>query len=150
MTAERAATERDALSLLTAQAVRERATMMLDVGLADGLTHFRIDLARMDDVVDAVLVQQLGEGADVADAHQVIQLLARIREVLAQMVVDRHTQALQLGLENLRDQRHAAAAGRARFGAALEVRDGLRAFDDGRAQLALAHVVARAQHGALD
>jgi hypothetical protein len=49
------ATERDALSLLSAQAVRDRARMMLDLGLRDGLTHFRIDLARLDAVSDAVL-----------------------------------------------------------------------------------------------
>jgi hypothetical protein len=55
VTAELAATERDALSLLTALAVRSRAAMMLDVGLRDGLSHFRIDLARMDDVADAVV-----------------------------------------------------------------------------------------------
>ena len=50
-----AATERNALSLLSAQAVRSRANMLLDIGLADGLKHFRIDLARMDDVADAVI-----------------------------------------------------------------------------------------------
>ena len=55
MTALLAATERDALSLLTAQAVRDRATQMLQIGLNDGLSHFRIDLDRMDDVADAVL-----------------------------------------------------------------------------------------------
>ena len=55
MTAASAATERDALSLLTAQAVRSRAGTMLDVGLSDGLRHFRVDLARMDGVADAVL-----------------------------------------------------------------------------------------------
>jgi hypothetical protein len=55
VTAVLAATERDALSLLTAQAVRERAKMMLDVGLHDDLSHFRIDPGRMDDVADAVL-----------------------------------------------------------------------------------------------
>ena len=55
MTAEVTATERDALSLLTAAAVRSRARMMLDLGLRDGLAHFRIDLDRMDAVADAVL-----------------------------------------------------------------------------------------------
>jgi len=55
VTAASAATERDALSLLTAQAVRSRAGMMLEVGLSDGLKHFRVDLARMDEVADAVL-----------------------------------------------------------------------------------------------
>lgn len=55
MTALAAATKRDALSLLSAQAVRSRAKQMLEVGLNDGLWHFRIDLDRMDDVADAVL-----------------------------------------------------------------------------------------------
>ena len=55
MTALAAATERDALSLLSAQAVRDRARMMLEIGLHDGLTHFRIDLDRMEAVADAVL-----------------------------------------------------------------------------------------------
>ena len=50
-----AATERDALSLLTAQAVRDRADMMLEIGLHDGLAHFKVDLDRMDGVADAVL-----------------------------------------------------------------------------------------------
>jgi hypothetical protein len=55
VTANVTTTERDALSLLTAAAVRSRAKMMLDLGLRDGLTHFRIDLDRMGVVADAVL-----------------------------------------------------------------------------------------------
>jgi Protein of unknown function (DUF1688) len=55
MTALATATERDALSLLSAQAVRSRAKMMLEIGLRDGLAHFRVDLDRMDGVADAVL-----------------------------------------------------------------------------------------------
>jgi Protein of unknown function (DUF1688) len=55
VTALTSAAERAALSLLTAQAVRSRAEMMLAVGLRDGLTHFGIDLNRMDDVADTVL-----------------------------------------------------------------------------------------------
>jgi Protein of unknown function (DUF1688) len=55
VTPEATATERDALSLLTAAAVRSRARMMLELGLGDRLAHFRIDLDRMDVVADAVL-----------------------------------------------------------------------------------------------
>ena len=55
VTALVADTEAEALSLLTAAAVRSRAEMMLAVGLRDGLAHFRIDLDRMEDVADAVL-----------------------------------------------------------------------------------------------
>jgi len=49
------ATEAEALSLLTAEAVRSRAGIMLATGLRDSLAHFRIDLDRMDDVAEAVL-----------------------------------------------------------------------------------------------
>jgi Protein of unknown function (DUF1688) len=55
VSANASATDKDALSLLTAAAVRSRAQMMLEVGLRDGLAHFRIDLDRMDAVGDAVL-----------------------------------------------------------------------------------------------
>jgi hypothetical protein len=44
-----------ALSLLNAGAVRDRAHRMLAIGLDDRLPHFRIDLGRMDDVVELVL-----------------------------------------------------------------------------------------------
>ena len=44
-----------ALSLLNAGAVRERAHRMLAIGLEDRLPNFRIDLDRMDGVVDLVL-----------------------------------------------------------------------------------------------
>ncbi|MDA9424206.1 MULTISPECIES: URC4/urg3 family protein [Bradyrhizobium] len=47
--------EREARSLLTAKAVRARARQMLDLGLAGGLSHFTIDLDRMDGVAEAVL-----------------------------------------------------------------------------------------------
>jgi hypothetical protein len=44
-----------ALSLLNAAAVRERAHRMLAIGLEDRLPNFRVDLDRMDGVVDLVL-----------------------------------------------------------------------------------------------
>ena len=44
-----------ALSLLNAGAVRERAHRMLAIGLEDRLPNFRIDLGRMEGVVDLVL-----------------------------------------------------------------------------------------------
>ena len=55
MIADATAKDREALSLLTAEAVRSRAQMMLETGLRDGLVHFRIDLDRMDAVADAVV-----------------------------------------------------------------------------------------------
>jgi hypothetical protein len=44
-----------ALSLLNARAVRERAQLMLAIGLDDRLPNFRIDLERMNSAVDLVL-----------------------------------------------------------------------------------------------
>ncbi len=55
MIALAAATEGDALSLLTAQAVRSRAETMLATGLRDRLAHFTIDLDRLDRAADAVI-----------------------------------------------------------------------------------------------
>ena len=49
------ATTVDALSLLSAEAVRVRAHRMLAIGLDDGLAHFRIDLGRLEAIVDLVL-----------------------------------------------------------------------------------------------
>ena len=62
------------------------------------------------------------KSAHALDAHDVIQLLARIREVLAHVVVDREALLLHLGLHHLRDERHAAAARRAGLGRASSVR----------------------------
>jgi Protein of unknown function (DUF1688) len=45
----------NALSLLSAAAVRGRAHRMLEIGLNDRLQHFRVNLGRLDEVVDLVL-----------------------------------------------------------------------------------------------
>jgi hypothetical protein len=45
----------DASSLLSAQAVRERAHRLLALGLDDRLPHFRVDLAKLDATADLVL-----------------------------------------------------------------------------------------------
>ncbi len=50
-----AATEHDALSLLTAQAVRSRAKLMLELGLRGELMHFTVHPDHMDGIADAVL-----------------------------------------------------------------------------------------------
>jgi hypothetical protein len=44
-----------AMALLSADAVRERAHQLLAIGLADGLPHFRIDLARLEVATDLVV-----------------------------------------------------------------------------------------------
>ena len=41
-----------ALSLLGTAAVRERAHLVLEAGLADRLAHFRVDLRRLDEAAD--------------------------------------------------------------------------------------------------
>ena len=45
----------EAISLLSADAVRERAHRLLALGLKDRLPHFRVDLAKLDAVADLVL-----------------------------------------------------------------------------------------------
>ena len=44
-----------AMSLLSAEAVRQRAHRLLAIGLEDGLAHFRIDLARLDGAAELVV-----------------------------------------------------------------------------------------------
>jgi uncharacterized protein DUF1688 len=44
-----------ALSLLSADAVRQRAHRLLAIGLADGLAHFSIDLGRLGEAADLVV-----------------------------------------------------------------------------------------------
>jgi hypothetical protein len=47
----------DAFSLLSAQAVRDRAHRLLALGLRDELPHFRVNLSRLDATADAVLAE---------------------------------------------------------------------------------------------
>ena len=88
--------------------------------------------------------QERIEGPDPADPDQVVQLLARIGKVLAQVVIHGQALLLHLGLHYLRDQRYTAAAGGACFGAGLERGDGGGAGGDRVAELALGNVIARA------
>ena len=90
----------------------------------------------------AVLGDHVLEGLELADAHQVEQLLARVRKVLAHRGVDADAALLELGVEDLRHQRRAAAAGGAGLGLGLERADRGAAAFDGRAEAALGHVVA--------
>ncbi len=79
-----------------------------------------------------------------ADAHQVKQLLARIGEVLAQVIVDRDAFARQFGFQDLRDQRRAAAAGAARPGRLLQGAQGGAAGIDRGTEVSLGDIVAGA------
>jgi hypothetical protein len=71
-----------------------------------------------------VFLQHFAERLELSDAHQMKQLLARVTEVLAQVVVDRHAPARQFRFEDLRHQGAASAAGRGRFGRGLQCPDG--------------------------
>src|SRR3546814_12451833 len=91
-----------------------------------------------------VLVQHLLEAFELADTHQVIQLLARIRKVFAEMIVDRHALTLELGLQHLRYQWCATATGGGGLRAFLQRRQRRAAAGNRLAQRLLRHVVARA------
>lgn len=105
---------------------------------ADGrFTHFAA-------IALAVLGQQFVEGFNAFHADQVIQLLARVREVLAQVVV--HFDALfrQFGVQHLSDQRDTAAAAGSGFGFRFQRRNGVTAFVDGGDQHAFGDIEAGA------
>ncbi len=91
-----------------------------------------------------MFLQQFVEGLNAFHADQVIQLLARVSEVLAQVVV--HFDALfrQLGVQHLSNQRNAAATASPGFGFRLQRRNGVTAFVDGGDQHAFGHVEAGA------
>src|SRR3546814_691204 len=91
----------------------------------------------------AVLGDQLGEGADAGDGDHVVELGARLGEVLTQRLRQGHTGLL----EQLLDHRHTATAGGTRVGAALDGRDVAGTLGDRAADSALADVVARADLG---
>ena len=92
----------------------------------------------------AVLLDHGLERPQIADADQVEQLLPRVLEMLAEMVLDIDSAFLQFGIEDLLHERCAAPAGAARFGCALQRANGGAAGGDRFAQCAFAHVVARA------
>ena len=86
--------------------------------------------------------QQFVEGFDAFHADQVEQLLARVGEVLTQIVVHFDTLFRQLGVEHLRHQRNTAAAAGSGFGFRFQRRHGVAAFIDSGDQVAFADVEA--------
>src|SRR5512136_159562 len=68
----------------------------------------------------AKCLNQLVEAANPVDSQQMIELLAGIGEVLAEVILHRHTGFLHLSLEEIRHQGHATAATRAGFRAFLD------------------------------
>ncbi len=92
----------------------------------------------------AVFLQQLVEGFDAFHADQVIQLLARVSEVLAQVVVHFNALFRQLGVEHLGDQWDTTAAAGTGFGFGLQRRHGVATLIDGRNQHAFGDIEAGA------
>ena len=101
-------------------------------------------LADLAATAAAVRGQRGVERLVLVKADQVVQLLAAVRKVLAQVVRHRDARAFELDLQQLGDQRNARSAGGARLGAALDRADGGQLLlAHGRADVALADVVAR-------
>ena len=91
-----------------------------------------------------MFLQQFVEGLNAFHADQVVQLLARVSEVLAQVVVHFNALFCQLGVQHLGDQRDTAAAAGPGFGFRLQRRNGVAAFVNGGDQHAFGHVEAGA------
>src|SRR5207237_7922746 len=89
----------------------------------------------------AVFFERCGKAAQAAYPDEGKQLLARIREVLAQMGVERDSFALQLALQDLGHQRRATAAGCGGSGRFLAWSRGRAARLHGATHLSLAAVV---------
>ena len=92
----------------------------------------------------AVLDQHVIESLELAQLDQVEQLLARVGEVFAEMIVDGDAAALEFRIQHLLEQGCATTAGGCRLGAFLECGDGGGASLDGGTQRALGHGVAGA------
>ena len=102
-------------------------------------------LADLASVAGSVLRQELLVGRDLLNLADVVQLLPRVVEVLAEGLVDVLPGRDHLLVEELRDEGEAAAAACSGLGAVLDLpgrREVLLA--DGAQDVALGHVVARA------
>ncbi|CCJ75563.1 hypothetical protein BN135_627 [Cronobacter muytjensii 530] len=106
-------------------------------------------LADFAAVALTIAADELFKSADVVNARQVVDLLARVREVLADIFFDRHALLFELVLHHLFYQRAATAAAGRRFGAAFDRAHVGRAARHRRADIRLADVMARADLRAL-
>ena len=107
-------------------------------------------LADLAAVPLAVAADQLGERLDPLDLDDLKEFLARVGEMLAEVIDHFLAQRRQLGLEQVGHQRQAAAAAGAGPGAVLDLGQRRQAaVADGLAHLELADVVARANLGAV-
>src|SRR6185503_16134935 len=92
----------------------------------------------------AVLADDVLEAPQSADPDEMEKLLARVGEVLAEVVLHVHAALSELGVEDLLHERAAAAAGRARLRLLLERAQRRCAGGHGVADAALGDAVARA------
>ncbi len=92
-------------------------------------------------VTAPVAANQLIEAADMVDAHQVVNLLARIRKVLADVFFDLHTLLFQLMIQHLFHQRAASATAGSGFGAGFQRIKAGCAIAHGLANLGFGHVM---------
>src|SRR5690606_3029607 len=107
-------------------------------------------LADLTPLAAAVFREQLVEGSQTTDADQMVQLLAAVLEVFADVVVDLEPCALELAVQQLGEQRDARATARPRLGARLDVADHAQlSFADRLADGLLVEVVARAYRGSV-
>ncbi len=95
----------------------------------------------------AVLVDECLEALDPADAHEVVQLLARVGKMLAEVVADGEPLAGELCLEYLGDQRATAPTGAGSARGLFQGAERGAAGFDGGAERALGDVVTRADEG---
>src|SRR5437870_2182463 len=68
-------------------------------------------------------MDKFAKGFDLLEANEVIQLLARVGEVFAQMIDNMLARPLHLALEDVRHQRHAATAAGPSPGTFLDLAD---------------------------
>src|SRR6185437_98859 len=125
-----------------------------DCGLADVAAEpqgstvsgvgFGLDCGAAACLPDAVLREHFLEASEAAHPDEMEQLLPRVAEMLAKMVLERDAAELQLRVQDLLHQRCAAAAGASGSGARPDGAHGGAAAFDRRADRSLADVVAGA------
>ena len=119
-----------------------------------GLQHMAVPTGREDgrhggfaDVAAAaaaMLLDQVLERGDAFDANEVVELLAGMWKVLAEVCVDGHAELFEFPVQHLRDEGRAAAAAGAGFGVAADGAEGGCAIAYGGGNRAFRNVVAGA------
>jgi hypothetical protein len=92
----------------------------------------------------AVFLDDCVEGLELANAHEVEQLLTCVWKMFAHRDIDADAALLELGIQQLGDQRRATTAGGARLRLRLQCADGGAARFYGRADSTFGNVVAGA------